>query len=162
MVGLELERVEGDRRLYAVEGVGTLRLEGVFARRATVDAGERTWRVARRGLFGRDAGATDADGTMVGKFEANALRRGGTIRWHGDDLVLRAASSWRERYVLVDGERELAVFESKGWGRRPVRIGVDGVAPLDEGLLLFTAFVVRGLAEDAGSTAGIAAVAPTA
>ena len=132
-----------------------------MARSAIVQAGERSWRVARRGLFGRDADAAAADGTPAATFEANALRRGGTVRWHGDELVLRAASAWRERYALVDGERELALFESKGWGRRPVRISVDDEAALDPGLLLFAAFVVRGLAEDASAAAGVAAVAPT-
>jgi hypothetical protein len=40
MADLELTRTPAGRRLYALEGVGTLRLEGVFSRRAvkvTVD-----------------------------------------------------------------------------------------------------------------------------
>jgi hypothetical protein len=159
---IELERVAGNRRLYEVAGVGTLRFEGVLARKAIVQAGERTWRVAWRGLFGRHADATAADGTLAGTFQANALRRGGTVRWDGDELVLRPASAWRERYALVDGERELALFDGKGWGRRPVRINVDDGAAVDHGLLLFAAFVVRRLAEDAGAAAGAAAsAAPT-
>ncbi len=84
------------------------------------------------------------------------MRRGGTLRWVGSEFALRPASSWRERYALADGDRELAVIEGKGWGRRPVKIIVDDSEPIEPGLLLFTAFVVRGLAEDAGGVAAIA------
>ena len=38
MVAMELKRTADDRRLYALEGVGTLRLEGIGGRRAG-DAG---------------------------------------------------------------------------------------------------------------------------
>ena len=62
---------------------------------------------------------------------------------------LRPASAWRSRYALADGERELAVLDGKGWGKRPVAIVVDDLRAIDPGLLLFAAFVVRGLAEDA-------------
>ena len=68
-------------------------------------------------------------------------------------LMLRPASRWRERHALADGDRELAVFEGKGWGRRPVKVTTDDPAALDPGLLLFAAFLVRGLAEDAGAAA---------
>jgi hypothetical protein len=40
------------------------------------------------------------------------------------ELMLRPASRWRERYALAEGDHELAVFEGKGWGRRPVKITV--------------------------------------
>ena len=73
------------------------------------------------------------------------------MRWIDREFVLRPASRWRERYALADGDHELAVLEGKGWGRRPVRMRVEAPAALDPGLLLFTAFVVRGLAEDASS-----------
>jgi hypothetical protein len=46
--------------------------------------------------------------------------------------------------VLLDG---------KGWGRRSVRITMQEPNAVGPGLLLFAAFVVRGLAEDAGSGA---------
>ena len=69
------------------------------------------------------------------------------------DLVLRPASAWRERYALAEGDNELALFDGAGWGRRPVKVTVDDPAALDAGLLLFAAFVVRRLAEDAGSSA---------
>jgi hypothetical protein len=38
MVDLELTRTQDDRRVYALEGVGSLRLEGLFARAATTAA----------------------------------------------------------------------------------------------------------------------------
>jgi hypothetical protein len=71
--------------------------------------------------------------------------------------MLRPASRWRERYALADGDHELAVFEGKGWGRRPVKITVDDPRAPDPGLLLFAAFVVRGLGEDASAAAGATA-----
>jgi len=95
--------------------------------------------------------ATDAAGTTVGQFGARGMRRGGTLRWLDRELALRPASRWRERYALVDGDRELAVFDGKGWGRRPVTVTVDDPRALDPGLLLFAAFVVNALTEDATS-----------
>jgi hypothetical protein len=47
----------------------------------------------------------------VGQFEPRALGRGGSVRWRGGDLTLRPASNWRERYALVDGDRELALVD---------------------------------------------------
>jgi hypothetical protein len=43
-----------------------------------------------------------------------------------------------------------------------VKVTVDDPAALDPGLLLFAAFVVRGLAEDASSAAGGATAASVA
>jgi hypothetical protein len=45
----------------------------------------------------------------------------------------------------------------KRWRRRPVKITADGPRALDAGLLLFAAFVVRGLGEDASAAAGATA-----
>jgi hypothetical protein len=53
---------------------------------------------------------------------------------------------WQERYVLVDGRRELGCSEpgaGSNTGAGPPNAG----AALEPGLLLFAAFVVRGLAE---------------
>jgi hypothetical protein len=157
MVDLMLERVPGERRLYEVRGVGTIRFDGLFSRAATAEAGEKRWRLARRGFWGRRVEASDADGTTIGTFEPHALRRGGPLVWAERELRLQPASAWRERYALVDGDQELAVFDGKGWGRKPVAISIDDPDALDPGLVLFTAFVVRGLAEDASATAGAAA-----
>jgi hypothetical protein len=157
MADLELKRTPGERRLYALEGVGTLRVERFGSRAATAETGDESWRIARRRFWQRAIEATDAAGTAVGKFEPRSLRRGGTIRWAGRELMLRPASHWRERYVLADGELELAVFDGKGWGRRPVKVTVDEPGAVEPGLLLFAAFVVRGLAEDAGAAAGAGA-----
>ena len=51
MADLELKRVPRDRRLYALNGVGTLRLEGLLSRAATGEAGGRRWRFSRRGFW---------------------------------------------------------------------------------------------------------------
>ena len=56
-----------------------------------------------------------------------------------------------------DGERELALLDGKGWGRRPVKVTVEDPDAIELGLLLVAAFVVRGLAEDASAAAGGAA-----
>ena len=157
MTELELERAPGDRRLYVLAGVGSIHFTGLFSRGATAEANGERWRLSRRGLFGRSAGALDEIGVTVGTFEPRSIRRGGEITWGGRQLTLRPASAWRERYALAEGETELALLDGKGWGRRPVAISVEDSAEVEPGLLLFAAFVVRGLAEDAGAMAGASA-----
>ena len=163
MVDLELTRAPGDRRLYELKGVGSLRLQGFLSRTAIAEADGRSWRLASSGLWGRRLEATDAAGAVAGVFEPRSIRRGGALRWAGRELALRPASSWRERYALADGERELALLDGKGWGRRPVKVTVDDPDAVDPGLLLFAAFVVWLLAEgnwvstgDGSSTAATA------
>jgi hypothetical protein len=151
MAELELTRIAGDRRLYALAGVGTLRVNGWASRVASAEAAGRRWEIARRGLWRRSVEASDATGTTIGRFTARGVRRGGTLRWMDSELVLRPVSRWRERYALIDGERELAVLEGRGWGRRPVKVTVDDPQALDPGLVLFAVFVVRGLASDAAA-----------
>ena len=153
MADLELKRTPHNRRLYALEGVGTLRLQGLASRTAIADAGDTSWRIARRGFWQRRIDAADAAGRVVGEFEPRSLRRGGAVRWADCEFELRPASSRRERYALADHDRELAVLDGKGWGRRPVKVTVDDPAAVEPGLLLFATFIVRGLAEDAGSAA---------
>lgn len=159
MADLELTRTPGDRRLYALAGVGTLRLEGLASRRATAEAGGDSWQFARRGFWGQAIQATDMMGTVVGQFAPRAVRRGGQLDWQGRELTLRPASNWRERYALAAGDQELAVFDGKGWGRRPVKVTLGDADLVEPGLVLFTAFIVRGLAEDASSAAGAGAAA---
>jgi hypothetical protein len=154
MAELALTRSGDDRRRYEIERVGTLRLGGFLSRGATAAGDGAEWSFYRRGFWQRTVEATDAAGDVVGSFQAGKLRRGGALRWGGRDLALRPASKWRERYALVDGDRELAALEGKGWGKRPVRIAVDDPDAVDPGLLLFATFVVRGLAEDAGAAVG--------
>lgn len=156
MPDLELTRSQEERRLYVLDGVGTLRM-GFGARSATAEADGRSWRIGRVGFWRRAVRATDEAGSVAGEFEPNTLRRGGKLRWDGRELTLRPASSWRERYALAHGDQELATLDSKAWGKRPVQITVDEPEALDPGLLLFAAFVVRGLADDAGATAAATA-----
>ncbi len=158
---LELTRSSDDRRLYTLADVGTLRVGGFLARTATARAGSRTWEFAGRGFWRRAVDATDDAGATAGTFQPHALRRGGTLTWGDREYTLRPASSWRERYALAAGDRELALLDGKGWGKRPVRVTLDDAA-ITPGLLLFATFVVRGLAEDGGSAgAGAASVAAT-
>ena len=151
MTELELTRVPGERRAFELAGVGSLRLQGRLSRSARAEAGGRGWDLRRRGLLRATVWATDAAGTVAGEFRPRGLRRGGVLRWGDRELALRPASKWRERYALAHGDRELATFDGKGWGKRPVKVTV--AEDMDPGLLLFTAYVVRQLAEDAAASA---------
>jgi hypothetical protein len=100
-------------------------------------------------------------GAVVGEFELRTVRRGGVVRWAGRELALHPASSWRERYALADGDRELALLEGGSWGRRPVKVSMDDLDAVEPGLLLFAAFLVRSLAHDAAAAAAAGATAAT-
>ncbi len=157
MTEYALTRSSADRRRYELAGFGTLRLGGWASRWATAQAGDRRWGFARRGIFRARIEATDPTGNVVGTFAGRSLKRGGTVVWDGREYVLTSDSAWRERYALLaGGDTRVALLEGKGWGKRPVRVDVDD-STIDAGLLLFAAFVVRALAEDAGSAAGGAA-----
>src|SRR3954452_18233574 len=156
MIELELARTRGDRRRYLLEDVGTLRLEGLFSRSATAEAGNEYWHLAHRGFWQRIMQATDARGTVVGEFLPRDLRRGGKLYWADRELTLRPASSWRERYALAEGERELVLIDGKSWGRRPVKVTLPDPGAIEPGLILFTAFIVRQLAVNADSASSAA------
>jgi hypothetical protein len=161
MTELELTRTPGDRRRYALEDIGTIHLEGLFARSANAEAGSDHWQFVRSGFWQRVMQATDAAGNVVGEFRPRDLRRGGTLEWAGRELTLRPASSWRERYALADGDEELVILDGKSWGRRPVSVSIPDGQAVEPGLLLFACFVVRQLAVNAandsaaGSTAAV-------
>ena len=157
MAELELARAPGERRLYLLDGIGSIRFEGLLSRAAAAESNGEQWQLVHRGILGRCSAALDQSGATVGLFEPRTIRRGGELSWNGRQLTLRPASSWRERYTLADGETELAHLDGKAWGRRPIVISVEDSAALEGGLLLFVAFVVRGLAEDASAAAGAAA-----
>jgi hypothetical protein len=159
MTELELTRTRGDRRLYALEGIGTVRLEGMFARSASAEASGRSWRFSRRGFWQRVMEATDAAGALEGEFVPRDIRRGGTLRWGGRELTLHPVSSLRERYALSEGDRDLVLLDGKGWGRRPVKITLAETDAVEPGLLLFTAFVVHQLAVNAASAASASTTA---
>ena len=158
---LELTRVRGDHRLYALEGVGTIRLEGILGRSAHAEANGRRFHFGRRGFWQRAMDATDGTGAPVGEFVPREIRRGGALRWEGRRLTLRPVGALRERYSLRAGDRELVFLDAKGWGTRPVEITIETADAIDPGLLLFAAFVVHQLAvkavnaASAGSTAAL-------
>ena len=156
---LELKRTAEDRRLYALDGVGTLRLEGLAGRMATAEAGGRAGTSRAGGCRWRIISGHRRRGHRGGRVRAAAQpspwRRASLVRPRGFEL--RPASKWRQRYALADGDRELALFDGKGWGRRPVSVSLDDPGELDPGLVLFAAFVVRSLAEDSGGAAAAGA-----
>ena len=130
--------------------MGPHRLRRDGGRRPLLGAG------AAAGSSSRRSRPIDSAGTSVGAYEPRTFRRGGALTWQGHAYGLRPASAWKERYALTSGEdgtRELALVEGKGWGKRPVRVDVPDLAALPSGLLLFTVFIVRALAEDASSAA---------
>jgi hypothetical protein len=154
MPDLQLTRNPDDRRLYDLQGVGSIRVGGFFSRGATAtEAGGASWSFDRPSLWRRTIEASDATGVVVGSFDPRTIRRGGALTWRGRDFQLRPASAWRERYALADGDRELAVLDGKGWGKRPMTVTNDDASGVDPGLLLFAVFVVRRLAEDAAAVA---------
>jgi hypothetical protein len=159
MIELELTRSPDDRRLYVLGPAGTLRLEGLFSRSATAEGGGKSWHFARPGFWQRVIQATDTFGSVVGEFSPRDLRRGGRLHWAGRELTLRPASSWHERYVLTEGERELVLIDGKSWGRRPVKVTLADPGAIEPGLLLFAAFIVRQLAVNADSTSSAATTA---
>ena len=133
-----------------------------MSRRATATAGGATWRIARAGFFGRTIQAFTAGDAVAGEFDPRAIRRGGELRWGAHVFELRPAAAWRERYALADGADELAVIEGKSWGRQPVKVEILAAGRLEPGLLLFAAFVVRSLADDAAAVAGSSAATSSA
>jgi hypothetical protein len=157
MATLQLQRSRDDRASYEIEGVGTLRLGGLFGGAATAEAGGQRWELVRAG-FWRQLQARDAVGSVVGTFERRLLRSN-SIHWNGREYHLGRASVWRERYALADGDREIALLDGKGWGRRPVAIDVEET--LDPGLLLFATFVVHTLARESSDGSSAASVAAT-
>ena len=58
MTELGLRRSHDERRLYTLEGVGTIRFEGVASRTATARSQRESWRIARRGLLRQRVEAT--------------------------------------------------------------------------------------------------------
>jgi len=160
MIELELTRSPDDKRLYVLDGVGTVRFEGFGSRRAVAEAGDERWRLSRR-TFARTTEAVDASGATAGTFVSALLRGGGALRWLGGEYSLRPTGVTRRRYELVLGERTLAVVDPKGWGKRPVKLLVGDLDAVEPGLLLFASFVAHGLAGDAAATAGGGAVAAT-
>jgi hypothetical protein len=154
---LELIRDPDDRRRFALDGVGALRLEGFGRRRATIEAGGQTWQAAPTGFWKRNVVATDAAGQTVAEFEPKRVKFGGALRVGARELEIAPASTWKQRYALKDGDRELALLEAKGWGKRPVRVTIEDPAAVEPMVLLLAAFLARRMAEDASS-----AVAATA
>src|SRR3954468_7886272 len=102
MPELELTRTREDRKLYVLEGVGTLRLRGWLTKSATADAGARSWGLSRGGGFTPGTEAFDAAGTLVGSFGGRTIKRGGTLSWGGRELTLQPASMFKDRYALID------------------------------------------------------------
>jgi len=163
MVELELTRASNDRRVYELGAVGSLRLNGWFMRSATARAAGRSFLFTRTSWFSAALAASDDQGLVIGTFRPRGMGRGGVLRWREAEYRLRPVSPIRERYQLAVGDRQLALIEATGWwgwgARRPLKMRVMGRDEVEPGLLLFVAYVVRTLADKAGSDASTASVA---
>ena len=155
MAELALTRSSGDKRRFELEGFGTLRLGGWASRWATAQAGARKWGLARRGILSPSSRPPSPTAPWSGSSRAARSSAAAGCAGRTHEYTLEPDSRWKEHYALVDGERRLAMLEGKGWGKRPVRVEIADDERIDPGLLLFAAFVVRALAEDA-SAAGTA------
>jgi hypothetical protein len=156
MVELELIRSPGSRRLYTIEGVGTLRFRGFLLWRASAEASGASWSFRRGGIVRIAIRASGATGVLVGEFAPRALTRGGPLRWEGRELELLPVSKGKQRYALRDQGQDLAVLDAKSFGKRPVRIAVERPDVVDPGLLLFVAFAARQMTDDANASAAAA------
>jgi len=76
-----------------------------------------------------------------------------------EERQLRPVSAIRERYALREQDADLAVFDAKSWGKRPVKISLPSPGSIEPGLLLCSAFVVHRLAATADSSAAGATAA---
>jgi hypothetical protein len=151
---LRLTRIPGERRMYVVRGVGTLRLTGWGSRTATAEGGGLSWQIAHRGIRQPVFQATDAAGDVVGDFRERTLDHGGVLQWSDREFDLRPHGLLPGRYALVEDGRTWATIEGPGgWGRRPVKIFVDDPGEIDPGPLLFAVFVVATLAQSTHGTA---------
>ena len=161
MEEIEFIRAADDRRTYELGTIGSLRLNGWFMRSATARAGGDSFLFERASWFSSAVDAKDDRDRMIGAFRPRRLRRGGAFTWRETEFNLCPVTPLRQRYQLVEGERDLASIEARGWWgwgtRRPLNMQVLERG-LDPGLLLFVAFIVRTLADKSDSAAGSASV----
>jgi hypothetical protein len=135
---LELRRLPGERSVYQLGDVGTVRRHWTGWRSAVAEAGDRRWTFTASGIWRSRLRATDQLGAVVGEYLPRAFRAGGTVQWYGRELTLRSASIWRRRLVLSDAGRDIVTIDARSGGRRPVTMTVRD-PQADAGLLLFTA-----------------------
>lgn len=141
----ELVPSPGDRRLYAVKGIGTVRVTGWTWHAATAEAHGRSWQITRQRIWPSVIQAADAAGDIVGEFRGRRLHHNTTLRWFDRELALTTDRLRCDRYILVEDDRTLATIDGTGSGKHPLNITINGTAEVDPGLLLFAAYVVRTL-----------------
>jgi hypothetical protein len=159
MPELQLIRTREDRKLYALPGVGNLRLGGWFTRKVQASTGGESYTFDKRGIFSSIFTAhDDSTGRQIAEFRPGAIRRGGKLVWRDTEWAVRPAAIFTERYALSrpGDDRELATVEGRGWGKRPVTVTTDDATAIDPGLLLFVVYAVRILAEDVNNAGSVA------
>src|SRR5256885_1665774 len=137
VVQLQLSRAVAERRRYVLDGVGSLRAQGLGFRTVIAEAGSERWRITRRGVWRPTIHAHDASGAVVGDFEARGLHRGG-LRWGLTELSVRPALSGHGRTaVATHDDEELIVIDGRTWGRTPIAVTVVVPSAVDDGMILF-------------------------
>jgi hypothetical protein len=164
-VELRLRRGNRDRRRFTLETVasepiGTMRLHGLASSTAIAEADGASWTFTRR-FWSRAAHATNAAGAEVGTWLPRTLRRGGTFSWEGRPVTLSPTRSWREEYALLDSGHPIAAVGRTSCGSRSVRFTMETTDPLPPGFVLFVAFVVLRIADDATNAAVTVAATTT-
>ncbi|MGI8428091.1 MAG: hypothetical protein ACR2OB_02030 [Solirubrobacteraceae bacterium] len=114
--------------------------------------------LAQRTGFGRSRiELRDAGGSVVGGFvPSGAFKRGGEVELQGRRLSWEPSSRWKSHFLLRDGERELAHFEARSSGKRPVKVRVEDSPSADELAVLFGCWLAKVAADDAMTAAAAA------
>src|SRR3954451_3785827 len=162
MTEIELLRSRSDRRRYTLGNLGSLRLNGLFMRSATVETNRETFSVAKTSWTTASVVARNAHGE-IGAFHPRTLRGGGRLIWLEEEYALRHEQPLGETYALLHGEHRLPPLTARGWGgggvKRPLTMQVADIQ--DPPLLLFVAYVVRTLANQRSSDSAATTVATT-
>jgi hypothetical protein len=153
MPRLELTRTEEDHKVYALPGVGELRVDGWMSGKVEATAGGHAYTFDKHSLFESVSTATDATGSRAGEFHPRRIMGeggGGTIVWRGAEWELRPATEVDGAYALghPGDTTEFALIDEAIWSKRPVPVSVAEGADVDPGLLLFAIFAVRLVTED--------------
>ena len=94
-------------------------------------------------------------GAPVGRFGPEGWRRGGPLWWDGRELALQAVQRLAGALRAGGGRPRARPAGGQGVGQPArARSGVDDLRPSTPRCCCSPAYVVRALAEDAGSTAG--------
>lgn len=145
MAELEMVRAVGDRKLYELLGIGSLRRPHWYSRQAIATAlDSRRWSFTETGLCRPVDHATPEVGQPSGRFHrAKLVSRSGPLQWGDDSYELTFRSFWRLEGVLAAGGRDLLATKPGNWNSKRSRVQLLTDERLDPGLVLFVIWVVQ-------------------